>query len=256
MSKLNLAKKPTWISIGENCFVQGLLKRTNKNTFITPFSWGRSNIDYVISCEKLKFINLLSKKNLYYGEAYGTKVVRSNMITECADIYDESVSSDLEFTHHDPISSDADKQSLERKIERFTVMPSDQPVIIIYHHRLNKKSNIKLLHKKLAIFKDLMEIRSVSCFIIIFHQRIVDSDEKRTVLEQKISHNIYEYTIFSKAMWGGTDDSIFWGLIDDDLLYKMLNLIELRASTYFTPSVLYWFKTLISKVCSSIYKLR
>lgn len=40
------------LSFGENCFAERMLERHEQKSFATPYSWGRSNIEYVLHLER------------------------------------------------------------------------------------------------------------------------------------------------------------------------------------------------------------
>ncbi|MDR0364824.1 MAG: DUF1796 family putative cysteine peptidase [Bacteroidales bacterium] len=77
-----------YLSIGENCLADIILKRHELKAFSTPYSHARSNIDYVIKLEKSAYSGLLAPGNLFYPtESYLPQgAVRSNKIIECDDI--------------------------------------------------------------------------------------------------------------------------------------------------------------------------
>lgn len=63
-----------YVSIGENCLTDNILDRFNIKSFSTPYSHGRSNIEYAIHLESEKYQNLLNPEFLYYDYVGETKV--------------------------------------------------------------------------------------------------------------------------------------------------------------------------------------
>ena len=53
-------------SIGENCLTDDLLSRNNLKSFSSPWSTGRSNIEYILAFEREQFLDLLNPKYLKY----------------------------------------------------------------------------------------------------------------------------------------------------------------------------------------------
>ena len=223
-----------WISLGENCFGQGLINRVGKKTIISPWAWGRSNVEYIIEAEKLNYKRILDTSNLYHEDAYGTKVVRSNLIKNCSNLYEKSVSNNLEFTHHDPISSDKDKDSLQRKFDRFKEINGDY--IFIYHHRKNSNSDLKTLRKKLDELIQILKMRGVNLYLVLFHQNIVEHQDcrKYELIEGSSDKWFSEYIIHTKQYWSGNDQEVFWGKCDDDLLFPMIESINNQAAIFFS----------------------
>lgn len=44
-----------YLSFGENCLTDRLLERHGLKSFATPFSWGLSNVEYILQIEKDKY---------------------------------------------------------------------------------------------------------------------------------------------------------------------------------------------------------
>src|SRR5690606_35399390 len=107
-----------WLSLGENCLPDGVLKRHDLKAFSTPYSHGRTNVDYAIALEKSGYSGLIDASNLIVGNAWGQKVVRSRVYNRSDDIFEPSVSKGFEFTHHDILKNKTALESYIRKINR------------------------------------------------------------------------------------------------------------------------------------------
>lgn len=127
---------PVYCSIGENCLGQGVLDRHKISSIISPFSWGRSNIDYVQAIIAEDFADFLNPAFLHYREIYKARF-STNFKYQCtAGTFDPSVSQEFEFTHHDVIASAEALGSMRRKVDRFrNFIRSDIPAVFLYHHR-------------------------------------------------------------------------------------------------------------------------
>ncbi len=93
-----------YLSLGENCLPDNILRRHGLETFSTVYSSGRSNIDYALHLESEDYAYLLSQKYLYYDHVGAAKVVRNRRYSKADDIYEALQSNGFEFTHHDVIA--------------------------------------------------------------------------------------------------------------------------------------------------------
>lgn len=59
-------------SVGENCLADNILARNGLKSFSSPYSSGRSNIEYILAFEKEAFSDFLNQKYLKY-ENFGDK---------------------------------------------------------------------------------------------------------------------------------------------------------------------------------------
>jgi hypothetical protein len=222
---MNDTKETVFCSIGENCLGQGVLDRKNLNTIITPFSWGRSNVDYVLELIGEDFANLLNSDFLEYRDVLGKPCVK-NVKYECAaDIFDPSVSLGFEFTHHDVIASLEVKHSILRKIQRFRalVLESDQPIVMWYHHRSTSVQSFSYVEQQLAKLRSLITTRrgAGNVHVLAFTQYVVPQDDMRRV---EVIHEGWLTTavFYTRKLWSGNDSDVFWGIVDDDLFDDML----------------------------------
>jgi len=110
--------KTFYLSLGENCLTDYILSSHGLKSFSTIYSNGRTNIDYALFLEKNNYSDLLSLENLKYDVLNDKKVVRSTILVECQNIYQALQMNGFEFTHHDVIKNEFDRESYRRKIER------------------------------------------------------------------------------------------------------------------------------------------
>lgn len=216
-----------WISIGENCLADELLRRFVKKSFSTPFSSGRSNIDYVNCLESNNYKGLLNSELLFSVDYLNKSVVRSKRYIECDDIFHHTCSNGFEFTHHNPIESHKDYESIQRKIERMLALRgSDNDIMMLYHHRTSRKSNLEVLVKKLQMLSDLYSVNGKTCRIACFYQEIVTENECRGVDVSLHSDSITSFQFRTRNLWEGSDNNVFWAKCDDDLIGLMFNVLD------------------------------
>ena len=215
-----------WLSLGENCLPDDILKRHNKKSFSTIYSSGRTNIDYALYLENKNYIDLLDSRNLDYGDAWGKKVVRSTNIIKCDDIFEPGCSKGFEFTHHDPISSAKDRESCERKIQRLQEARGNNNIVFLYFHRSNQKTNIEKLSIKLKELADHYTKNNKNCIIAFFHQVIIQEKNTRNLEINKHPNGILEFIFLTEKIWGGTDPELLWARSDDDLIRLMIQAVS------------------------------
>lgn len=223
---MNTLTQRFWLSLGENCLADGILKRFARKSFSTPYSHGRSNIDYAIALEERGYEKLLDKNYLVVGDAWGQNVVRSSLYVDADPIFDSSCTKGFEFTHHDPLQSIADCESYQRKISRLIEIRATHDVVFLYHHRKNDKSNSKLLHEKLKRFKSFYCENGHTCCIVLFYQLIVTTEASRGLVCKGINDEILEFELHTVNLWGGVNQDLFWARVDDDLISEMFNRVD------------------------------
>lgn len=214
--------KHLWVSLGENCLTDNILQRHNLKSFTTPYSHGRSNIDYAIQLEQLTYQGLLDSANLKYESLEGKDVVRSTLINRCDDIYHELQMNGFEFTHHDILKSSKAKNSLVRKVEKLLKYKGLKNYIFFYHYRLGENISKDKIFEKAQQFSKFYELNNKKCFVIIFTQKIVDDKNDRGVAYSKISDVVHFFELSTIHNWEGDSQDIFWARLDDDLIHKMI----------------------------------
>lgn len=217
--------KNLWLSLGENCLTDNILSRHHLKSFSTPYSHSRSNLDYAITLEKTNYSNLMDLQYLKYDLIDDKKVVRSTIINNSDQMYNELHMNGFEFTHHDVKSSNTERKSLERKINRMHMIRGRKNVIFLYHYRVNENMCLSEIFKKAETFSEFYAIENKKCSIVIFTQKIIGEDSARKVTYRK-ENNILFFELFTRYSWSGDDDNIFWAKNDDDLIEKMLNAVK------------------------------
>ena len=216
-----------YLSLGEGCLTDNILKRHGIKSFSTPYSHGRSNIDYAIELERSRYSTLLDKETLYYAtEDYLPKgAVRSKSICDCDNIFNVNHSKGFEFTHHDVINNEEHRQSYIRKIARMSEMRNEEKeggVCFFYNYRNNPNMNFDDMLRKVQIFLQFYNShrRSIAA---VFSQKIIGDDGARTVVKKIISDDLYFFEFHTLQLWAGTNQNIFWARTDDDLIKVMID---------------------------------
>lgn len=223
--KLNISNT-YYLSIGENCLTANILDRHELKSVSTPYSHGRSNLDYAISLEKENYRNLLKFEYLFYDYVGETKVVRNKYYSESDQIYKELHQNGFEFTHHDVINNDNHRESYKRKILRMKNFCRRKKLKFLYHYRNNDNRNIKLIVRKAEEFLSYYQERNIKCKFIFFTQEIISKKEERTLTKIHDSNNVKGFIFKTLEVWAGDDQDVFWARKDDDLLAKMMKEIK------------------------------
>lgn len=213
-----------WLSLGENCLPDAILERHGLKFASSPFSHGRSNIDYAIQADRSNFKGFLNKRNLVSAEFLGKPVLRSRLYTCEPDIFRRSVSNGFELTHHNPLTNSADLRSLKRKIARWIEVRSGKDdVAFLYHHRLvpGTRKLDRLVLKLDQLAATYSAHRRRRCFILCLVQEIVESDAERRFELREHAHQIWIAKIYCQDVWEGDGDR-FFALRDDDLIGNAL----------------------------------
>lgn len=213
--------EPLWLSLGENCLPDDILRRHGLKSFSTPFSSGRTNISYVLEAERSGFDGLLDAKHLRRKEVAGHPVVVSNIYGEPPRIFDPSVSSGFEFTHHDVIADQQAIASCHRKIDRWQQAKTDKRhAKFLYFHRRVSASNMSALKQLLIEFCDLYAANGGTCEICAFHQTLSASERR---LDIKRDGSLLFVNFITPTVWAGANLDVFWARCDDDLIVQMLD---------------------------------
>lgn len=198
---------PIYISLGENCLADILIRRMGKRAIISPFSSCDSNIDYIISLEESNYEGFL--KRLITGDDGVVK----NIEMSCDDIYFERNSNGFRFAHHNPITNSNHLNSIERSQKVF-----------LYHHRINDKTNVAKLAEKL--FKFSKFYKQSTC--ALFYQKQINSIEDRGLI-LNIINGVLVFEFNTEKIWNGSDFNIFGAKCDEDLIKEMF----LRLKIFF-----------------------
>lgn len=211
-----------WLSLGENCLSDDILKRHGLKSFNTIYSSARSNVDYAIYLEKRSFQGFLDRNNLEYDYLGNLRVTRSTLCMECGKLYLNCHSKGFETSHHDLINNEAHRQSFQRKIQRMLDLRNNKKTVFFYHHRVNDRTNLEALFIKLETFSTFYSRKPEKCQIMLFVQSKIINPEERKVIYRKVNSNIHLFEFKTINIWEGSDPEIFWARCDDDLIKKML----------------------------------
>jgi hypothetical protein len=212
-----------WLSLGENCLPDNILHRHGLKSFSTPYSHGRSNIDYALALEKNNYDGLLDPTHLAHGISEKKQVVRSTLFNQCDDLYNEMHMRGFEMTHHDVIGSEKDRDTFFRKISRQLEIRGKKKIVFFYHHRVNKNTDMDAIFKKAVELSGLYSRKQNTCTVIVFSQKIVDSQEERRVFFKKMKKKVLFFEFHTYHLWAGRNDDLFWARIDDDLIRRMID---------------------------------
>lgn len=129
---------PVFISLGENCLVDAVLRKFGLKAESFPFGSSRSNIEYFHQIIESDFKDFLDPQYLKQVTNYGQEVVINKKYSIENQIYDHSSSIGFEFVHLKVLSQEG-RESVERKVERLRkLLNEDTRIVFIYHYRYNK----------------------------------------------------------------------------------------------------------------------
>jgi hypothetical protein len=226
--------KTLWLSLGENCLADDVLKRHGLKSFSTPYSSCLSNIDYALQLEASQYDGLLDANNLQYHDAFGKRVVRSIRYVVAEPIFHDGCLRGFEFTHHDPLGSIKDRSSMQRKVERMHAIRGRRNIIFLYHHRITKHTQLDQLIEKLALYRSIYSTDRAECFIALLRQRLVGDPAHRRMTVNTPAEGIVDYCLNTTAAWSGNDPELFWARVDDDLIQQMIQDITKRTRRFGT----------------------
>lgn len=226
--KCKYGRNVIFFSLGENCLTDNILSRYELKSFSSPYSSGRSNIEYILYFEKEEFKNFLNLDYLKYDYFNDKKVVRNTLIKSTVNNYEASVMNGFEFTHHDIISDSNLKRTMRRRCNRLINL-KNKKIYMLYHHRLCENTNEELLFNHFQELKEIYKQRNNDVFIYFFTQKIVLNDNERRIEKFKLGNDIYKYVLYTLNKWEGENQDIFWARCDDDLIKVMINDIKTSA---------------------------
>jgi hypothetical protein len=208
-----------YVSLGENCLIDEILKdfKLRKETF--PFGSGRFNIEYITEICQDKFEHLFDEQYLRYAEVEGIRVVKNSYYHFQQDIYDNTVCDQVEFTHHDIFQSKI-RESLTRKVARFQyAVQHPENFVFLYYYRYSSKRDVSAIITLLESWKEWAKTQSQSVpKIILIHQDIVAHTSQRG-LAIKAHHWGLEAKMNTLEIWTGND---LWAAPHDRDLFTTL----------------------------------
>ena len=220
--KLFLTKN-VWVSLGENCLTDNILSRYKLKSFTSPYSHGRSNIDYAIALEKIQYSGLLSLEHLSHQKHKESTVVRSTLINTCDDIFNPMHMEGFEFTHHNVIDSEKARDSASRKIKRLLTLRGRKNFFFLYHYRVSDNNNLDALIDKVKRYAKYYATDGKKCNVIVFTQKLIENKKDRKVQYHNYDTNIHFFEFHTLDAWEGNDDELLWARVDDDLIVKMMD---------------------------------
>lgn len=197
-----------YISIGENCLADDILKRFNLKSFSSPYASSRSNIEYILQFERLQFKSFLNPTFLVPSEMYGKPVVRNNKYVETENHYNSSLINGFEFTHHNVLQPEHN-ETFRRRCNRMLFLRKKK-IHMLYHHRYCKSTDLSLLTLHLSELKDIYSNRDNQVYIYCFFQSLVKNEAERRI-EKQIINGIYVYQLYTMNIWGGGTERYFLG---------------------------------------------
>lgn len=216
-----------YLSFGENCLPDDILKRHGLKSFSSPYASGRSNIEYILQIEEDHFRNFLNRDYIRY-EPFGQQMLpRLKHYDQILNRYDPLHMNGFEFTHHDVLSDDQQLKTFERRCSRQLELRGKN-LFIFYHHRFCKDTDWALLTAHLQRLRKIYLSRCPYVEVILFVQKLVSSAEERRV-EHTEADGIHTYTFYTQNLRGGNDQNIFWARCDDDLVRIMLDDVRLHT---------------------------
>lgn len=213
-----------WLSLGENCLADDILKRHGLKTGSTPFSSVRSNIEYAIEADRTDFTGLLDPSNLSaVTNRYEQLVVRSALYGCETGWYDPSVAEGFEFTHHQVMTNVAHRESFQRKIQRWIdLRRSGRAGSFLYCHRLSGVDSVSYIQAKLEEFLCSFNRDGAEAKVVFMHQEIVD-DHNRGVDVYEDAAGVRRVRFRTISAWGGDN---LWAKSDDDLIETMFGTLK------------------------------
>jgi len=208
-----------YISIGENCLADDILKRFNMKSFSSPYASSRSNIEYILAFENSEFQDFLNPDFLVREEALGPFAVRNKRFIETENDYDVSCTCGFEFTHLDVFQQEY-RETMQRRCNRLLHLRGKK-LHMLYHHRYCETTNLSVLANHLNQLKNIYERRGNKVYIYCLLQSLVNSESERRVEKKKVK-GIYIYQLYTTSIWKGSHQDTFWARNDNDLLEAVI----------------------------------
>lgn len=222
----NFNSKVLWVSLGENCLADDILRRHNRKSFSSVFSSGRSNIEYIIEMERDDYKNLLKHEFLQHFPDGENAVVRSTFYKNCVGHYSERHMLGFEFSHHDPLRVSEDNRAFKRRISRQLQYRGTKNFVFLYHHRITEKSDLTRLRAHLNELLSFYNINGCDCKVVLFYQNIVAENQAKRLDFIAQHGGLLEFVCQTHELWGGDDLDTFWAKKDDALFAEMFNIVD------------------------------
>lgn len=214
-----------YVSFGENCLTDNILERHNLKLITTPFSHGRTNIEYIIQLEQDNYKDFLNPAYLQYEDLNGKQVPRLKKYNSIQNQYNKLHENGFEFTHHDVIASPVIRQKMQNRIVTLQRLKGNKSFILLYHHRVNPTTNQEQLFSDLNKIKEIYSSRKFQSEVVCFTQKIINETDQRKVVYE-IKNGIHCFVFHTLAEWAGGNDDLFWARPDEDLIKQMILTIK------------------------------
>lgn len=214
-----------YLSFGENCLTDNILTRYELKSFTTPFSYCRSNIEYVLDFERNNYENFISGKFLKYGALKEKPVDRLNTNIILENNYHHLHLHGIEFTNHDVIKNQKYWQKVKNRANNLKSFLGKAQYVLLYHHRVCEDSDLDLLLVHLSELKKFYSTKEYVCQIVLFKQILIPIEKKKW-LSYKIANDIHIFDFHTHYSWTGHDQRKYWAFIDDSLISKMLKIVK------------------------------
>ena len=214
-----------YLSFGENCLTDNILTRYGLKSFTTPFSYCRSNIEYVLDFERNNYENFISGKFLKYGALKEKPVARLNTNIILENNYHHLHLHGIEFTNHDVIKNQKYWQKVKNRANNLKSFLGKAQYVLLYHHRVCEDSDLDLLLVHLSELKKFYSTKEYVCPIVLFKQILIPKEKKKW-LSYKIANDIHIFDFHTHYSWTGHDQRKYWAFIDDSLISKMLKIVK------------------------------
>lgn len=226
MCRKNLKSEILWVSLGENCLPDDILRRHNRKSFSSVFSSGRSNIEYILAMEKDDYQHLLRKECLQHFPDGEREVVRSTFYKDCIGQYSERHRLGFEFSHHDPLRIREDNRAFKRRITRQLEYRGHRDFVFLYHHRITDNSNLSLLRDHLNLLLSIYNVGKYHCRIVLFYQSIITQNNPKHITFTPHDTGLLEFECHTYEKWGGDNLDTFWARKDDHLFTEIFRTVD------------------------------
>lgn len=211
-----------YLSFGENCLTDNILDRYNLKSFTTPFSHGRSNVEYILQMERDQYKDFVNINYIEYFSLGDIKVPRLCRYNTSKNNYHPLHENGFEFTHHDVIENEELREVFKKRVKRLKSFKSKE-YILFYHHRYNLKTIEPLLMNNLKELQDLYSFKR-KAKVIFFQQILIEEIENRRV-EFNFKSGIHVCNFYTTTIWEGNDNNVLWAKCDDDLIALMIDYV-------------------------------
>jgi hypothetical protein len=212
-----------WLSLGENCLPDDILKRYGLKSFSTPFSNGQTNLDYDLILERIRYKGFLDKENLKYEQQSLKRFSRSTITNACDNIYVDYHMRAFGTSYFDLINSEENRQSFSRKIQNLLSLRGKGNAVFFYHYRYHEHQNLEKIFEKAFEYSTYYSKRKKKSHVIVFTQKIIGDISDKAIHYQRVRKNVHFFNFHTQQIWAGNDPYIFWAKPDEDLIKKMID---------------------------------